>query len=90
LNLEKHEGRWEIGVDARKLHFKIELASHEKREADCNKNLRQSLQKGHTVLPLFDISRSTATPLPYSLVNARKEFYELQLGKGGFAEGSVS
>lgn len=90
LDLEKEEGKWEIEVNARKLRFKVEVASHEKRKAEYDKNVKDFLQNSRTCLPPLDVlgidSQTTTAQPSQPLTPKQLPIYirERRLGSGSF------
>ena len=90
LDLEKEEGKWEIEVHARKLRFKIELASHTTRKAKYDEKIEEFLEESRNALPPLDvlgIESHTTTAQPSQPLTPRQlpiYICERKLGNGSF------
>ncbi|KAI4228462.1 MAG: hypothetical protein L6R40_008127 [Gallowayella cf. fulva] len=84
------EGKWEIEVNARKLRFKLELASHKTCKAEYDKEVKKFLKQSSTALPPVDglgIDSYTTTAQPSQASTPRPlpvYVSERGLGRGSF------
>ena len=90
LDLEKEQGKWEIEVNARKLRFKVELASHKTCKAEYDKEVQEFLRDSRTALPPLDVlgidSCTTTAQTSQPLTPRQLPIYirERNLGSGSF------
>lgn len=90
LDLKREDGKWEIEVNARKLRFKVELASHETCKAEYDKKVKDFLEQSSTALPPVDglgIDSYMTTAQPSQASTPRQlpvYISERELGRGSF------
>lgn len=90
LDLGKEEGAWDIEVDAQKLRFKTEVASHKASRANYDDKVEEFVKDSRTILPPLDVlgidSHTTTAQPSQSFTPKQLPIYvrERELDRGSF------